>query len=118
MTAGIDVTYRLADDGEDVDARPAEAAARIVTEALTNALKHAPGAPVTVDVRAAGGDLDVTVANGPAAGVPNGLGQAGGGYGLPGMRDRVAAAGGALSAGRAAGGGWRVHAVLPARSAR
>jgi signal transduction histidine kinase len=40
---------------------------------------------------------------------------AGGGYGLTGMRDRVLAHGGHFDAGPATGGGWRVHAVLPAR---
>ena len=113
--AGVDVTYRLSGDG-DVGDGPAETASRVVTESLTNALKHAPGAPVTVDVRACGGEVAVTVWNGPAAAAPDGLGRAGGGYGLAAMRDRVAAAGGRLSAGPAPDGGWRVSAVLPARS--
>jgi signal transduction histidine kinase len=57
QAAGLEVTYRLVSDsgGGDVDATSAEVAGRIVTEALTNALKHAPGAPVTVDVRAGNG---------------------------------------------------------------
>jgi signal transduction histidine kinase len=114
--AGVQVTYRLmADDDAAVDPTTAEIASRIVTEALTNALKHAPGAPVTVDIRAAGGDLTVTVENGAAPGDRIDLARAGGGYGLTGMRDRVSAHGGSLDAGPAAEGGWRVHAVLPAR---
>jgi signal transduction histidine kinase len=113
--AGVDVTYRLSGDGV-VDHGPAETASRVVTESLTNALKHAPGAPVTVDVRACAGELAVTVGNGPAAAASDGLGRAGGGYGLAAMRDRVAEAGGRLSAGPSPDGGWRVRAVLPARS--
>ena len=114
--AGVDVTYRLSGDSDVADG-PAEVASRVVTESLTNALKHAPGAPVTVDVRASDGELAVTVGNGPAAGpAADGLGRAGGGYGLAAMRDRVSAAGGRLAAGPARDGGWRVHAVLPAGS--
>jgi signal transduction histidine kinase len=115
--AGVEVTYRLASEGNDgeVDPAAADITSRIVTEALTNALKHAPGAPVTVAVRAAGGGLTVTVENGAARHAPNDLAGAGGGYGLTGMRDRVLAHGGRFDAGPATGGGWRVHAVLPAR---
>jgi signal transduction histidine kinase len=112
--AGLEVTYRLVDDSEDKDVDPttAEIASRIVTEALTNALKHAPGAPVNVDVRAAGGELTVTVENG-AASSPHDLARAGGGYGLTAMRDRVLAHHGRVDAGPAQDGGWRVHAILP-----
>jgi signal transduction histidine kinase len=42
--AGIDVTYRLAGPGGSGNPEAESAAGRIVTEALTNALKHAPGA--------------------------------------------------------------------------
>jgi signal transduction histidine kinase len=111
---GLEVDYRLVSDGAEVDARSAAVAIRLVTEALTNALKHAPGAPVAIDVQATAGELAVTVGNGPAQGGPSGLEQAGGGYGVTGMRDRVVSRGGQFTAGPAAGGGWRMHAVLPA----
>jgi signal transduction histidine kinase len=115
QVAGLEVTYRLVTDGDgvDVDATSAEIASRIVTEALTNALKHAPGAPVTVVVRAASGGLTVTVENGAARYSPDDLARAGGGYGLTAMRDRVLARGGRFEAGPAMDGGWRVRAVLP-----
>jgi signal transduction histidine kinase len=113
--AGLEADYRLVSDGAEVDGRSAEVAVRLVTEALTNALKHAPGAPVAVDVQTTAGELAVTVENGPARGGPSGLEQAGGGYGVTGLRDRVVSRGGQFTAGPAAGGGWRVHAVLPAR---
>ncbi len=118
QAAGVEVTYRLTSDGEagDVDAASAEVVSRIVTEALTNALKHAPGAPVTVDIHVSPGGLRVTVQNGAAAGTGNDLARVGGGYGLTGMRDRVLALGGQFDAGPAAESGWRVHAVLPGPS--
>jgi signal transduction histidine kinase len=101
----------------DAEVRPVElpstvdqAAFRIVSEALTNARKHAPGARVTVRVGPVDGRLHVTVRNtverpGRAAGL-------GSGTGLASMRERAALAGGTLEAGRD-GGGWRVHAELP-----
>jgi signal transduction histidine kinase len=110
--AGLEVTYRLCGD-HDVDAPSAEAASRIVTEALTNALKHAPGAPVTVEMRTAGSTLTVTVENGAASHARPDLAGSGGGYGLAGMRDRVLTRGGRFDAGPTEDGGWRVHAVLP-----
>jgi signal transduction histidine kinase len=116
--AGIDMTYRLAGPGGSGNAEAEAAAGRIVTEALTNALKHAPGAPVTLEVRTGGGSLEVTIENGPGRGngnEPGGLGGVGGGHGLAGLRQRAATAGGRLSAGPVEDGGWRVHAVFPAK---
>jgi signal transduction histidine kinase len=117
QAAGVEVTYRLTNDGEarDVDATSAEVVSRIVTEALTNALKHAPGAPVTVDIQVSPGGLGVTIQNGAASGIGSDLAQTGGGYGLTGMRDRVLALGGQFAAGPT-GSGWRVHAILPGPS--
>ncbi|HEY1627337.1 MAG TPA: ATP-binding protein [Streptosporangiaceae bacterium] len=118
QSAGLEVTYRLISDGHDrdadADAASAEVVSRIVTEALTNALKHAPGAPVTVEVRTGGGGVTVTVENGASRQSGSDLARTGGGYGLKGMRDRVLAHGGRLDAGPTADDGWRVHAFLPA----
>ncbi|MEV4646078.1 histidine kinase [Saccharopolyspora sp. NPDC049357] len=84
------------------------AAYRVVQEALTNAAQHAPGASVSVVVEA-GDELRVIVTNGPGAQAST----AGPGYGLLGMRERVALAGGSLEVGPTADGGFRVSAVLP-----
>jgi signal transduction histidine kinase len=113
--AGLEVTYRLVSegDGSGIDATSAEVVSRIVTEALTNALKHAPGAPVTVNVRTAGGRVTVTVENGASTHTRVDLAKAGGGFGLTGMRNRVLARGGRFDAGPTGDEGWRVHAVLP-----
>jgi signal transduction histidine kinase len=86
---------------------------RIIQEALSNAGRHAPGAPVTVSVRHHADAVTLQVANGP--GVPAGP-RANGhrpGHGLAGMRERAELLGGSLSAGAAPGGGFSVSAVLP-----
>jgi signal transduction histidine kinase len=86
---------------------------RIVQEALSNAGRHAPGAPVTVSVRHNADTVTLQVANGP--GVPAGP-RANGhrpGHGLAGMRERAELLGGWLSAGAAPDGGFAVSAVLP-----
>jgi signal transduction histidine kinase len=88
---------------------------RVTQEALTNVVKHAPGAHmsvrlafdperVTVTI-----DNDVPVTNGAAP--P--LASSGGGFGLRGISERVALLGGEVEAGPA-GGGWRVRATVPA----
>ena len=84
---------------------------RIVQEALTNALKHAPGSPVRVYLARQGSDVAIEVRNGPAAsaalaGVP-------GGHGLVGLRERVTVFGGDLAAGPTLDGGFVVTATLP-----
>jgi signal transduction histidine kinase len=83
---------------------------RIVQEALSNAARHAPGTPASVEVRRTGGDLMVVVHNGPGhRPVPENPS----GHGLLGMRERATAVGGQLSAGRSNDGGFEVRAVLP-----
>jgi signal transduction histidine kinase len=81
---------------------------RIVQEALTNAIRHAPGADVTVCCDE--DDSGMTVSNGPAARTPE---LPGGGRGLTGMRDRLATAGGTLDWRHSHDGGFVLHAWLP-----
>lgn len=84
---------------------------RVVQEALTNVLKHSAAASALVRVHEDGGALVAEVRDGgPARGGAVGPG---GGHGLAGMRERVAAHGGSLSAGTTAGGGFCVTARLP-----
>jgi signal transduction histidine kinase len=88
------------------------AAFRIVQEALTNVTRHA--GPATATVRVSYGDRELTVqvdddGRGPS---PHG-GAPGGGKGIVGMRERVAALGGDLQAGPRPDGGFRVLARLP-----
>jgi signal transduction histidine kinase len=91
---------------------------RIVQEALTNARRYAPGSRVRVGVRVADGDLRVTVRDdgGPGAEERDGGALAeppGGGFGLRGIAERVAALGGRAQAGALPGGGFEVAAVIP-----
>ncbi|MER7731023.1 sensor histidine kinase [Streptomyces erythrochromogenes] len=87
------------------------AAYRIVQEALTNAYKHAPGAPITVELRYEDDSLVVEIANGPSAGPGEDV--VSGGQGLTGLRERARLVGGMVHAGPADGGGFRVAGVLP-----
>jgi signal transduction histidine kinase len=91
------------------------AAYRIVQEALTNARRHAPGAAVDVELHFADDALGLRIRdNGP--GPPAAQPVAAGGHGLPGMRERAAAAGGQLRTGAAPGGGFLIEATLPAKA--
>ncbi|GAB3254524.1 sensor histidine kinase [Kineosporia babensis] len=82
---------------------------RVVQEGLTNALKHAAGAAIRVEVRYEDDALFVEVRNG--AGRPY-EGQSTG-QGLAGLAERVRLAGGVLSSGPMPGGGFRIGAILP-----
>ncbi len=84
---------------------------RIVQEALTNALKHAPGSPVHVRLGRQGSEVEIEVRNGRAASAP--LAVAPSGHGLVGLRERVSLFGGALDAGPTSDGGFILAATLP-----
>jgi signal transduction histidine kinase len=86
---------------------------RIVQEALSNAGRHAAGAPVAVCVGYDAGTVTLQVTNGPGVSAGSRAGGHGPGHGLAGMRERVELLGGSLSAGPAPGGGFAVSAVLP-----
>ncbi|MFB7369498.1 sensor histidine kinase [Streptomyces sp. NPDC056222] len=87
------------------------AAYRVVQEALTNAVRHAGGASVSVTVEYAPGEVRVEVADtGGTARPPAGPGS---GRGLLGLRERLAVYGGTLHAGRRPQGGYGIRAVIP-----
>ena len=86
------------------------AAFRIVQESLTNVARHAGYAAVTIEITYREDELIVQIDD-DGKGVPTG--SAGGGNGVPGMKERAASLGGELHAGPRAGGGFRVRAVLP-----
>ena len=108
------MTCRFLVSGDHLAPAASEAAYRVVQEALTNALKHAPGAPVDITVSGCDGEVEVDIVNAPPRQVPSSLERSGGGFGLTGMRDRIAACGGRLTSGPTPAGGWRVSALLPA----
>ncbi|WP_411104949.1 sensor histidine kinase [Streptomyces sp. cmx-4-9] len=93
---------------------------RVVQEALTNAVKHAPGRAVQVGIDHAGDHTRVRVVN-AAAGDGGRTEQATeqaptpGGRGLTGLRERVMVLGGTLHTGPHQGG-FHVTAVLPHRA--
>lgn len=111
--AGLAVSCRFAGSFGSLSGGAAETAYRLIQESLTNALKHAPGACADITIQGTDSHVEVGVVNGPPAAAPSALERAGGGRGLAGMRERVAACSGSLSAGPAEGGGWRVFARLP-----
>jgi signal transduction histidine kinase len=85
---------------------------RIVQEALTNARRHAPGTAVDVELIYGDAELRLRIRD-------NGPGPArstiGGGHGVAGMSERASAVGGRVRTGTAAGCGYLVEAVLPAK---
>jgi signal transduction histidine kinase len=83
---------------------------RIVQEALTNALKHAPGSEVRVRLACDGGAVAVEVRNGRAVAPALAVS---GGHGLAGLRERASLFGGRLDAGPTADGGFVLAATLP-----
>jgi signal transduction histidine kinase len=105
------VSWRFDVDRDGVAAPSAHVALRVVQESLTNALRHAPGAPVRVLVDGSGRGLTVSVENDKPVQARSGL--SGTGRGLVGLRERVQGLGGQLLAGPTAHGGWLVEATLP-----
>lgn len=100
-----DVALELDGDFDGIPATTATAVYRIVQESLTNASRHAAGAPVRVRVVARPDRVDVSV---DSAGAPG----RGAGMGLANMRERAEAVGGTCTAGPG-GRGWLVQASLP-----
>jgi len=95
---------------------------RVVQEALTNVVRHAPGARATVDLAVSSGVVRLEVADdGGSSGQSTGD-QArpalpGTGHGIGGMRERIGAFGGWLVAEPLPGGGFRVLAEVPVEGA-
>ncbi|MFG2562792.1 sensor histidine kinase [Streptomyces sp. NPDC048496] len=114
--AGLPVEVACVDRRPPLPAAVDLAAYRVIQEALTNVRKHAgPGAKAEVSVVRVGATAEVTVLDN-GTGSPEGAGADGGGHGLLGMRERVTALGGILTAGPRYGGGFRVHAILPVKA--
>ncbi|MFD5763473.1 sensor histidine kinase, partial [Streptomyces sp. NPDC127044] len=109
--AGLQVTTEIT--GEQLPLPPGVelSAYRIIQEALSNALRHAPGSAVRVELWHFPRGLQVRVINSrperPAPPSP------GAGHGLLGMRERAAMLGGTLVTSETAHGGFVVAAFLP-----
>jgi signal transduction histidine kinase len=113
VTASITGTPRPLPDGVDLSAF------RIVQEALSNAMRHAPGAAVQVKLFYGDAALVVEVRNdrvrlaARAAGEPGTVLSEGGGHGIIGMRERATMLGGYLQASPTEKGEFLVTAALP-----
>lgn len=126
-TSSVGSPATLVEDGDRALASPVvgRTAYRIVREALTNARKHAPGAPVVVRVSYDDSTVRVVVSNAPPPGgarsepgqpatVGAGLAATGSGIGLASLRQRIELVHGTLSASPTTDGGFRLEATLPA----
>ncbi|MFI6683133.1 sensor histidine kinase [Streptomyces sp. NPDC050485] len=109
--AGLEVTTEILGAARPLSPGVELSAFRVVQEALSNAMRHAPGAAVRVVVAHQSAELVVRVTNTapdrPVAPSP------GAGHGLLGMRERTAMLGGELAAGATPDGGYEVTATLP-----
>jgi signal transduction histidine kinase len=115
----VHVAYQAAGTPVPLPPEATVALLRIAQEALVNAVKHAPGAGIAVDLDYRGDGVRLTVTNalagnGPGAAVagPGALRTADAGYGLTGMRERLLLLRGTLEAGQR-DGQWVVVADLP-----
>ena len=112
--AGARVDLTLRPPARPVHASVELAAYRLVQEALTNARRHAPGAPVEVRVVGDDAEVRVEVVNSRAGTIPSPRPPGDrSGFGLVGMRERVRMLGGRLEAGPTDGGGFALTARLP-----
>jgi signal transduction histidine kinase len=111
------VTLTVTGHVRALDADANLALIRTAQEALANAAKHSPSAPIAIHLDyeadrtnvSIATELDSTAPTPSAATATNG---ASGGYGLAGMRERLLLIGGTLTAGPS-GPGWTVEAQIP-----
>ncbi|MFV0134663.1 sensor histidine kinase [Streptomyces sp. HMX87] len=110
--AGLSVTTEISGARRPLPPGVELSAYRIVQEALSNVLRHAPGARVWVHLTHLPTGVRVEVVNSPPVRTPSP--SQGAGHGLLGMRERVAMLGGTLTAHSLPDGGYQVSAFLPA----
>jgi signal transduction histidine kinase len=110
-SAGADVTLTVEGDTAGLPATTGLAVYRIAQEALTNAAKHASGAPTEVRLRVSPGEVTLTADSRTVPGQRPG-GGTGTGLGVLSMRERAESVGGSCEAGPG-GRGWLVRATLP-----
>ncbi|GGW58840.1 two-component sensor histidine kinase [Streptomyces lucensis JCM 4490] len=108
--AGLPTALGLEGDPDRVPTTAQLTVYRLVQEALTNTLKHAPpGTRADVRVRLLPGAATIEITDdGRTTQAPDNTT----GHGIAGMRERAAAFGGTLHAGPLPGGGWRVSARI------
>jgi signal transduction histidine kinase len=117
-SGGVSVTATVSGNPVPLPGGVDLSAYRIVQEALSNAMRHAPGSHVQLQLAYRPDALALEIYNDAALRavpvlVASGERAAEGGHGLIGMRERATMLGGSLDAGPAGDGGFRVTAVLP-----
>jgi signal transduction histidine kinase len=113
--AGTRVTFQMTGTPRPLPESVELCGYRIIQEALTNSGRHAAGSHVVVELGYASDALRVTIRDDGAGGsAARGGPSAASGFGLMGMRERVAMLGGEFDAGPDQAGGFRVAACLPA----
>jgi signal transduction histidine kinase len=105
QSAGADVMLSVDGDTSRLPAATGLTVYRIAQEALTNAAKHAAGAPTAVTLAVGPASVRLTVDSAAEPGTGSGLG-------IVSMRERAESIGGSCQAGPG-GSGWLVDAVLP-----
>lgn len=110
--SGTPVELHLADIGHQLSPALELSVYRVVQEALTNVVKHAPKARARVDIAVSDTDVRLEVVD---DGSPAGCEEQAvlPGHGIAGMRERIGAFGGSLAAGPRPEGGFRVLAEIP-----
>ncbi|MEU6944373.1 histidine kinase [Streptomyces sp. NPDC046316] len=125
--AGLDVEQTVTGAVRELPQGVELSAYRIIQEALSNVLRHAPGAGAKVEVSYVLGGLGLRIVNGPARGLvkparhpattpQGGLRQPpsmGAGHGITGMRERVTMLNGEMTAEATEDGGYEVTAFIP-----
>ncbi|MFI8963468.1 sensor histidine kinase [Streptomyces sp. NPDC053493] len=109
--AGLDVERTVTGAVRELPQGVELSAYRIVQEALSNVLRHAPGAAARVEIGYVLGGLGLRIANGPARGLVKQ--SPGAGHGITGMRERVTMLGGEMTAEPTEDGGYEVTVFVP-----
>jgi signal transduction histidine kinase len=111
--AGLTVDLHIPDGRRPLPAGVELSAYRILQEALSNALRHAPGARAIVEVGYEPDRLRLRVHNDPPPAGGERQPPAPPGHGIVGMRERAVMLGGTVAAGPTSDGGYLLEAVLP-----
>jgi signal transduction histidine kinase len=109
--AGLDVKLEVASPPRELPSAVDQAAYRILQESITNVIRHAGPARVTVSLTYGPADLQLRITDDGCG--PRHADGSQGGRGIVGMRERAALLGGELTAGPRQGGGFQVQARLP-----
>lgn len=109
---GMDASYSVRGTVRELGVRGESLLFRVCRESLTNAAKHAPGAPVRLELAFDARSAALVVHNGPSPHGRSGGGSAG--LGLTSLRQAVTDAGGRFHAGPVEDGGFRVAVSVPA----